>query len=96
MAGWFLAIWVAFAGKDGDKLPEKWAPCYQAVKSSCAHMKFLADYEQQLKTYGYPWWRMTSPVFVNPTLQWAVPNSCLNGSPVGPYGSYPAETPAKK
>ena len=24
-----------------------------------------------------------APVFVSPTMQWAVPNSCLNGPPVG-------------
>jgi hypothetical protein len=25
-----------------------------------------------------------APVFVSPTMQWAVPSSCLNGPPVGP------------
>jgi hypothetical protein len=25
-----------------------------------------------------------APVFVSPTMQWAVPNSCLNGPPCGP------------
>src|SRR5262245_55983863 len=27
-----------------------------------------------------------APVFVSPTMQWAVPNSCLNGAPAGPCG----------
>jgi hypothetical protein len=27
-----------------------------------------------------------APVFVSPTMQWAVPNSCLNGPPCGPPG----------
>jgi hypothetical protein len=25
-----------------------------------------------------------APVFVSPTMQWAVPNTCLSGAPVGP------------
>jgi len=27
-----------------------------------------------------------APVFVSPTMNWAVPNSCLNGPPCGPGG----------
>jgi hypothetical protein len=27
-----------------------------------------------------------APVFVSPSMQWAVPNSCLNGPPCGPPG----------
>ena len=27
-----------------------------------------------------------APVFVSPQMQWAVPNSCLNGPPAGPPG----------
>lgn len=27
-----------------------------------------------------------APVFVSPNMQWAVPNSCLNGPPCGPPG----------
>jgi hypothetical protein len=33
-----------------------------------------------------------APVFVSPTMQWAVPNSCLSGPPAGapvpPQGAY--------
>src|SRR5438270_12496120 len=30
-----------------------------------------------------------APVFVSPTMQWAVPNRCLNGPPAGPCASCP-------
>lgn len=30
-----------------------------------------------------------APVFVSPSMQWAVPNSCLNGPPCGPPGLPP-------
>jgi hypothetical protein len=38
-----------------------------------------------------------APVFVNPTMQWAVPNGCLNGPPAGPnyppMAAFPGMTP---
>src|SRR5262245_24368255 len=91
MLAWILAAWVAFAGKDGGKLPEKWCPCYRTLQSSYRYTRFLIDYECELRKHNGPYGGgriNTSPVFVSPTLQWAVPNSCLNGPPVGPYFPY--------
>lgn len=38
-----------------------------------------------------------APVFVSPTMQWAVPNSCLSGAPTGapcpPAGAFPGMFP---
>ena len=31
-----------------------------------------------------------APVFVSPTMQWAVPNGCAAGAPAGPAGMMPA------
>jgi len=39
-----------------------------------------------------------APVFVSPTMQWAVPNSCLSGGPSGPafppMAAFPGAGPA--
>ena len=78
----FLAAWVAFAGKGGEKLPEKWGSCYRALQYSCWHVYYPSS-----GPYGGG--RIGGTVFVSPTLQWAVPNSCLNGPPVRPSDAHP-------
>src|SRR3954467_8973165 len=94
MLGWVLAVWVAFAGKDGEKLPGQWATCYRALRcpyyTSQDVIDWIAYYHQcGSQINGSSNVRVNyAPVFVSPTLQWAVPNSCLNGPPTGPYGSY--------
>ena len=78
-----------------ERLQHFWHDYYHALmKYYCAldHIDWVAYY----KNHGYqincgcgngcgacP--RINyAPVFVSPTLQWAVPNTCLSGPPVGP------------
>jgi hypothetical protein len=77
-----------------ERLQKFWHDYYSALKDYyCAldHIDWVAYY----KNHGYQingsccspcgGGRINyAPVFVSPTLQWAVPNSCLNGPPVGP------------
>ena len=81
-----------------ERLQKFWHDYYHALKDYyCAldHIDWVAYY----KNHGYQinancggggpgcCSRINyAPVFVSPTLQWAVPNTCLNGPPVGPYG----------
>jgi len=88
---------VAFAGKNGEKLPEQWVACYRARVGGCTPWNNIV-WVEDLKKNGYqingstcgPYGggRIISGPIISPTLQWAVPNSCLNGPPPGPYGPY--------
>src|SRR6476646_9679530 len=98
MLGWILAAWVAFGGKNGEKLSEPWDTCYFVLKSQSTALNAV-DWVEYYKKHGYqingnlcgPYsvgGRIGGCVFSNPSLQWAVPNNCLNGPPAGPYGQY--------
>jgi hypothetical protein len=77
-----------------ERLQKFWHDYYDALKSFyCAldHIDWVAYY----KNHGYqingacgPYGgcgRINyAPVFVSPTMQWAVPNGCTSGPPMGP------------
>ena len=79
-----------------ERLQHFWHDYYHALKDYyCAldHIDWVAYY----KNHGYQincncgpggpgcCQRINyAPVFVSPTMQWAVPNNCLGGPPVGP------------
>ena len=81
-----------------ERLQHFWHDYYHALKDYyCAldHIDWVAYY----KNHGYqinggcgapgsPCRINYAPVFVSPMMQWAVPNTCLSGPPVGP-GSCP-------
>jgi hypothetical protein len=87
-----------------ERLQKFWHDYYDALKCYyCAldHIDWVAYY----KNHGYQINNGCggpnggcgghinyAPVFVSPTMQWAVPNSCLNGPPAPPagcgYGGY--------
>jgi hypothetical protein len=89
-----------------ERLQRFWHDYYDALKNYyCALDKI--DWVAYYKNHGYQinaacggpcggCQRIQfAPVFVSPTMQWAVPNSCLNGPPSGgpavpgqPYGGY--------
>ncbi len=82
-----------------ERLQKFWHDYYHALKNYYNALDNV-DWVAYYKNHGYqinggccgPYGggRINyAPVFVSPTLQWAVPNSCLNGPPVGPYGTYP-------
>ena len=91
-----LATW-AFGG-DGscEKLSEKCRACCRAIQKASAtqEMDWVEYYRRsgyQINGSGaYGAGRINyAPVFVSPTMQWAVPNGALSGPPVAPYGAYP-------
>jgi hypothetical protein len=81
-----------------ERLQKFWHDYYDALKNYyCAldHIDWVAYY----KNHGYQinancgpagsCGRINyAPVFVSPTMQWAVPNSCLGGPPAGPGCGY--------
>src|SRR4051812_8881427 len=90
MLGLFLAAWVSFAGKDGEKLParwdafcEAWAHRYQGLDNIDWAKAYKSHPEvgggNNCGPYGRP--IVSGCVYVNPKFQWAVPNSCLNVPP---------------
>ena len=97
--------WNVFAHRNHCLTPEEerlqkfWHDYYDAMKNYyCAldHIDWVAYY----KNHGYqinagcvgpcgPNRINYAPVFVNPGMQWAVPNGCMNGPPVAPAGYCP-------
>src|SRR5215813_8232465 len=86
-----------------ERLQKFWHDYYDAMKHYYAALDHI-DWVAYYKNHGYqinggccgPYGggRINyAPVFVSPTLQWAVPNSCLNGPPVGPASNYPPPYP---
>jgi hypothetical protein len=84
-----------------ERLQKFWHDYYNALKHYYAALDNI-DWVAYYKNHGYqinggcggygsPCRINYAPVFVSPTMQWAVPNSCLNGPPVGP--SYPGAYP---
>jgi hypothetical protein len=83
-----------------ERLQHFWHDYYDAQRryfKSLSHLDWVAYY----KNHGYQInggcngpggaCRINyAPVAVNPTLQWAVPNGCLNGPPVVPAAMGPA------
>src|SRR5262245_20159642 len=78
-----------------ERLQRFWHDYYDAMRcyyGSLAHIDWAAYYKNhgyQINTQcGGPGGGCNriqfAPVFVSPTMQWAVPNSCLNGAPCGP------------
>ena len=98
--------WNVFAHRNKCMTPEEerlqkfWHDYYDAMKNYyCAldHIDWVAYY----KNHGYqinagcvgpcgPNRINYAPVFVNPSMQWAVPNGCMNGPPVSQAGYGPA------
>jgi hypothetical protein len=80
-----------------ERLQKFWHDYYNALQNYYAALDNI-DWVAYYKNHGYQInggacgpcgsGRINyAPVFVSPTLQWAVPNSCLNGPPVPPYGA---------
>ena len=85
-----------------ERLQKFWHDYYDALKNYyCALDKI--DWVAYYKNHGYQINAncyggaggggcnriQFAPVFVSPSMQWAVPNSCLNGPPCGPPGLPP-------
>jgi hypothetical protein len=97
--------WNVFAHRNHCLTPEEerlqkfWHDYYDAMTSYyCAlgHIDWVAYY----KNHGYqinagcvgpcgPNRINYAPVYVNPSMQWAVPNGCMSGPPVAPAGYTP-------
>ena len=76
-----------------ERLQKFWHDYYDAMKNyygALDHIDWVAYYKNhgyQINCAGGPYGsgRINyAPVFVSPTLQWAVPNQCLSGPPTGP------------
>jgi hypothetical protein len=89
-----------------ERLQRFWHDYYDALKhyyGALDHIDWVAYY----KNHGYQINAMCggcgpcggcqriqfAPVFVSPTMQWAVPNSCLNGPAAGPPQLPPGYAP---
>jgi hypothetical protein len=82
-----------------ERLQKFWHDYYSALKNYYCDLDHI-DWVAYYKNHGYQincncgggngcCQRINyAPVFVSPTMQWAVPNSCLGGPPAGPgcYG----------
>jgi hypothetical protein len=80
-----------------ERLQKFWHDYYDALKNYYAALDNI-DWVAYYKNHGYQingggygangcCSRINyAPVFVSPTMQWAVPNSCLGGPPAGPAG----------
>ncbi len=96
--------WNIFAKRNKCMTPEEerlqkfWHDYYDALKHYYAALDHI-DWVAYYKNHGYqinggcgPYGgsgRINyAPVFVSPTMQWAVPNSCLSGPPVAGQGGY--------
>jgi len=80
-----------------ERLQNFWHDYYSALKCYYGHLDKI-DWVAYYKNHGYQinagcggggcgggCQRINyAPVFVSPTMQWAVPNSCLSGPPGGP------------
>ncbi len=90
-----------------ERLQRFWHDYYDALKryyGALDHIDWVAYYKNhgyQINAgcggYGGPCGGSQriqfAPVFVSPTMQWAVPNTCLSGAPAGPpcapMGAFP-------
>src|SRR5262245_53834363 len=97
MLAFVLAGWALCGDCTCEKLAEKCVSYYNSLQNAAAGQEFdwVAYYKNQSASpgpYGYGSIH-TNPGFVTPSLQWAVPASCFNGPPTGPYtgpyGTYP-------
>ena len=81
-----------------ERLQKFWHDYYHALKCYYAALDHI-DWVAYYKNHGYQinggcgpngsCGRINyAPVFVSPTMQWAVPNGCLNGPPAGIPGGY--------
>ena len=82
-----------------ERLQHFWHDYYHALKCYYAHLDHL-DWVAYYKNHGYqinaggcgpngsPCRINYAPVFVSPTMQWAVPNGCASGPPAGPGCGY--------
>jgi hypothetical protein len=91
MLSLILAGWTAMCGAaENGKLPKEWTAAYHALKWAKVYHEI--DWVAYYKNYSYRVNTGVAPQWVSPTLQWAVPNSALNGPPMvtypGAYGSY--------
>jgi len=80
-----------------ERLQKFWHDYYSALKSYYCDLDHI-DWVAYYKNHGYQinancgsgpgcCQRINyAPVFVSPTMQWAVPNSCLGGPPCAPQG----------
>ena len=77
-----------------ERLQKFWHDYYDAMKNYYAALDHI-DWVAYYKNHGYQinagcggaggCQRINyAPVFVSPSMQWAVPNSCLGGAPTGP------------
>jgi hypothetical protein len=79
-----------------ERLQHFWHDYYHALKVYYAHLDHI-DWVAYYKNHGYqintgcgcgpngsPCRINYAPVFVSPTMQWAVPNGCMNGPPALP------------
>ncbi|MCS6852692.1 MAG: hypothetical protein NZ700_16165 [Gemmataceae bacterium] len=76
-----------------ERLQKFWHDYYNALGkyyNALDHIDWVAYYKNhgyQINTHCGPGGCQRinyAPVFVSPTMQWAVPNTCLSGPPVGP------------
>jgi hypothetical protein len=90
MLAFFLTGWAALGGSCNEaKLAEGWTALQRAVQHLCPAPKeidWVQYYKNGSNTSGVaapfgPGRIQYAPVFVSPTLQWAVPNTCLTGPP---------------
>ncbi len=85
MTAMVLAGWMTFAGTiGGDKLAEGWAIVCRTFQKPATRpeMDWTEYYKRQgSQINGYPVYG-PSCTWTSPTMQWAVPSSCLNGPPV--------------
>jgi hypothetical protein len=86
-----------------ERLQKFWHDYYNALKHYYGALDNI-DWVAYYKNHGYQintncgpggaCGRINyAPVIVNPTMQWAVPNTCLSGPPVGGMPTYPASAP---
>lgn len=90
-----LAAWAFGGDVHCANLSEKCVACYRAIQKMSASqeidwMEYYKKNGYQINSSAYGAGRINyAPVFVSPTMQWAVPNSSLSGPPVSTYGLYP-------
>jgi hypothetical protein len=84
-----------------ERLEHFWHDYYDALKNyygALDHMDWVAYYKNHgyvinagcMGPNGSPCRINYAPVFVSPNIQWAVPNTCLGGPPMGPTMGGPA------
>jgi hypothetical protein len=92
MLALFLAGWTALSGASGfGKLGKEWVVYCQSRQAMSQQPEIdWTTYYRNIGSHTNPVGpgRINyAPVFTSPILQWAVPNSCLNGPPGPAYGT---------